>query len=94
MLENLGTQASQLALVDYASSETNSLEARQAALKAFTASHNRFGLQITRTQIVRQYDRYNASENLHEETQAILSGVLDVLEGQAAKPQAAARTEP
>ncbi|MEQ8208800.1 MAG: hypothetical protein RH917_03130 [Lacipirellulaceae bacterium] len=94
VLENLGTQASQLALVDYASSETQPAEGRQAALAAFTASHNRFGLQLTRTQIIRQYDRYNASEISSEETQMILGSILDVLEGRAAKPQAVSGTKP
>jgi len=80
VLAALGTAESQTALVDYASAQTLPIESRRAAAAAFAANVQRFGLQLTREQILRQYDRYNASETADADTQQVLGQILDVLE--------------
>ena len=80
VLGSLSTASSQQLLVDLASSPNQPLELRRLAGDAFGNSVGRFGKLLTADQIVRQYDRYNASETANEETQKVLSGLLDVLE--------------
>ncbi|WP_145063851.1 PleD family two-component system response regulator [Adhaeretor mobilis] len=91
VLTNLGTQMSQLALADYASSRTQTVQQRRAAQAGFAESVDHFGLQLTRTQLLRQYDRYNESEGSDAESQAVLSGLLDVIESRARRRK---RVEP
>ena len=50
------------------------------AAEALAASVAKFGIQLTREQILRQYDRYNASETADADTQQVLGSILDVLE--------------
>src|SRR5262249_36629630 len=57
----LGTPASQRALVDYASRASLPLAGRQQAVAAFQQSVARSGILLTDEEILRQYDRYNAS---------------------------------
>ena len=80
VLAALGTAESQIALLDYASAHTLPIEARRNAAAAFAANVERHGLNLTRDEILRQYDRYNASETADAETQEVLSQILDVLE--------------
>jgi hypothetical protein len=76
----LGTPDSQRALVDMASQTQWSLDIRRAAATAFRDSVKKFGVQLTSAEILRQYDRYNQSERLDRDTQAILNGLLNSLE--------------
>jgi hypothetical protein len=76
----LGTAESQSALADYASATSIPIATRQAAAAALAASVQRFGTQLTSAQILRQYDRYNASETADADTQQILGQILDVIE--------------
>jgi hypothetical protein len=80
VLAVLGTVDSQTALVDYASAQTLPIETRRAAAEALAANFRRYGIQLTRAQVVAQYDRYNASETADAETQAVLGGILDLIE--------------
>jgi hypothetical protein len=80
VLAALGTAASQTALLDYASAHTLSIEARRTAAAAFATSVSRHGLHLTRDEVLRQYDRYNASETADADTQQVLGQILDVLE--------------
>lgn len=81
VLAVLGTAESQVALVNFASTQTVPIEARRAAVGAFANSVQRFGLQLDSLQLNRQYDRYNASETADAATQQVLSRILDILEG-------------
>ncbi len=80
MLANLGTPASQAALVDLASRPTQPLSVRKAAAVGFGQSVRRFGILLTTAEIRRQYDRYNASANEDPETQKVLGLLLDQIE--------------
>ncbi|MBA3484199.1 MAG: hypothetical protein H0T51_20540 [Pirellulales bacterium] len=80
VLAALGTGQAQTALLDYASAYTLPIETRRVAAKAFAANVERHGLNLTREQIHRQYDRYNASETADPDTQQVLGQILDVLE--------------
>lgn len=80
MLGNLGTPRVQQQLADLASENQLPLDVRQAAVAALQAAFERNGILLTSEQIHRQYERYNASENLPEETQQILGSVLDAIE--------------
>jgi hypothetical protein len=86
-LANLGTHNAQRALVDLASQSTRPISVRQAAAKAFAKSVPRRGVQLTSEEIVRQYDRYNASRDMNEATQTLLGQILDAIEA----PREAAR---
>jgi hypothetical protein len=80
VLAALGTAESQAALADYASATTLPIEIRQQAAAGLAASFERYGIRLTSAQILRQYDRYNASEHADVDTQALLGGILDSLE--------------
>ncbi len=80
VLAALGTAESQTALADYASATTLPIEIRRQAAAGLAASFERYGIRLTSAQILRQYDRYNASEHADAETQALLGGILDRLE--------------
>jgi hypothetical protein len=86
VLAGLGTGPSQTALLDYASSHTAPIEGRRAAAAAFAASVQRHGMHLTREQVIRQYDRYNASETADADTQQVLGQILDVIEKKNPKP--------
>lgn len=94
-LANLGTHTAQLALVDLASQASRPIALRQAASAAFAKSAPRRGIQLTSDEILRQYDRYNASRDLNEATQSVLSSILDTIEAPskaaAKKPQPQAK---
>jgi CheY-like chemotaxis protein len=80
LLARIGSPRAQLALADVASQNNMPLAARQAAAGAFDQSIQSFGVLMTRDEIQRQYDRYNASRGLSVETQRILGALLDSLE--------------
>jgi len=79
----LGTPRAQTALVDFASQQSRSLGDRQAAAAGFAAAVKARGLLLTQVQIAAQYARYNASERLDTETQAVLASILDTIEAPA-----------
>ncbi len=80
VLASAGTGPSQRALLEYASSAAGDDALRTAAAEAFEQSVERFGKRITGADILRQYDRYNASGASRREEQERLGRILDVLE--------------
>ncbi|WP_254512510.1 hypothetical protein [Anatilimnocola floriformis] len=80
VLGMIASPKAQTALVDVASQVLRPLSDRQAALAGLQVAIKSRGIGLTKQQILDQYARYNASENLDSETQAVLSGVLDALE--------------
>ena len=83
VLANLGTPASQRALVDVASRSVNPLPIRQAAGRAFASNVRRFGLLLDRAAIRLQYTRYNQSVSQDRATQQVLASILDTIESRA-----------
>ena len=79
-LGHFGTADSQRALVDLASRPQAPIEQRKKAAGAFRQSVNQHGIQLTRDELLRQYDRYNASEHTDRPTQEVLGHVLDTIE--------------
>ena len=79
-LGNLGTPHAQQQLADVASQHQLPLEIRQAAVAALQHAFERHGILLTTEQIRLQYDRYNTSESLPEDTRQVLSSVLDAIE--------------
>ena len=79
-LGNLGTPLAQRQLTDIASQEQLPVEIRQAAVEALEHAFGRQGVLLTTQQIRRQYDRYNASESLSQETQQVLGAILNAIE--------------
>lgn len=94
VLGNLGTPKSQQALVELASRPTQPLETRQAAAEAFAGSVRRHGILLTTGEILRQYDRYNASATLDVETQNVLASILDSIEAPTAAKQPSGGKKP
>jgi hypothetical protein len=80
ILVNLGTPTAQRELIKFASQNGFPLEARQRAVEAFNRSIKNTGTMLTRDQIQRQYDRYNASALEPESTQKVLGAILDAIE--------------
>jgi CheY-like chemotaxis protein len=81
LLANVGTGAAQLSLVNYANSPGLPLESRRLAVESLASNVHRYSVQLTRSQILQQYDRYNSSETADLETQQLLSRVPDIIEG-------------
>jgi CheY-like chemotaxis protein len=80
ILASFPSQRSQLRLVDLASSRVLPIAQREKAAEAFRTNVERFGVQLTTSDILAQYDRYNASETADRPTQAVLGHVLDTIE--------------
>jgi CheY-like chemotaxis protein len=80
VIDDLGTHASQQALLAIANRTSQPIQSRQAATLAFGESVRRFGVRLTKDEILRQYDRYNASEFEDAATQELLGAVLDAIE--------------
>jgi CheY-like chemotaxis protein len=76
----VGTPSSQRALVDYASRTSLPIDARGQAADAFRASVGRHGILLSEVEILRQYDRYNASATADAATQQVLGSLLDTIE--------------
>jgi hypothetical protein len=81
VLARLGTHSSQRALLNLASRQQQPLEVRQLAAAAFEQSVHRFGVRISPSETVEQYDRYNQSAKSDKATQQLLSTILDIIEG-------------
>ena len=80
VLANIGTLSAQSTLADMASETARPVSVRQAAAEAFKNSVTRFGVLLSRRQILQQYDRYNASRVLDQDTQVLLGSILDAVE--------------
>ncbi len=83
----MATAGAQRSLVELASQHVLPLEVRQDAVRAFAQAVAKRRLMLTTTEILRQYDRYNMSAMLDQDTQQVLGSVLDIMEGAADKPQ-------
>jgi CheY-like chemotaxis protein len=81
----VGTPESQRSLVDFASRSSVPIDARQLAAASFQKSVSRSGILLTEEEILRQYDRYNASATADADTQKVLGTILDALESLRAK---------
>lgn len=79
-LAGIATADAQRALITLASQNAQPLSQRQAAAAAFRAAVARRGIMLTSDEILLQYDRYNQSETLDAETQAVLASLLDTIE--------------
>ena len=80
ILSALGTADSQRMLINYASELGLPIENRQAAAAAFTRSVEKNGVLLTSSEILQQYDRYNASELDTVESQKVFGSILDAIE--------------
>jgi CheY-like chemotaxis protein len=80
VMAQLATPSSQRALLDLASIGSQPLDVRKAAGAAFRQSVRQFGLRLSPSEIVQQYDRYNKSAQQDKETQRLLAALLDVIE--------------
>jgi hypothetical protein len=56
------------------------LDVRKVAGAAFRQSVRQFGLRLSPSEILIQYDRYNQSAKQDKETQQLLGALLDVIE--------------
>ena len=90
VLGQLGSAKSQTALVELASQDAYPLFGRQASAAAFAQAVKRRGVLLTKEQVRRQYDRYNASETKDQSTQTLLGEMLDAIEARSAPATAAA----
>lgn len=91
ILDNLAKSPehdAQAYLANLASDARRPLDLRQAAAAAFVAGVNEHGVLLDSAEVYRQYERYNASEMKDQETQALLSSMLDAIEAAAAKAEA------
>jgi HEAT repeat protein len=80
VLAQLGTPSSQRVLIDLASIGSQPIEVRKAAGAAFRQSVRQFGLRLSPSEILTQYDRYNQSAKLDKETKQLLGALLDLIE--------------
>ena len=94
VLTNIGTQASQQALVDLASRLVNPLAVRQAAAVALDLNVRRFGLLLDRQAVRSQYIRYDKSASQDPATQKVLDSLLKSIESRAAASLLHAATTP
>jgi hypothetical protein len=74
------TAGAQRSLVNMASRQVLPIESRQAAAQAFQTHVQKQGILLTSEEILRQYDRYNASETADKATQQLLALILNVIE--------------
>lgn len=80
------------ALLNFSSQNTQSLADRRHTVTALDAAIDRRGLLLTRPEVERQYDLYNASlETEGDETVELLSAILDAIEGPYRKKQEASK---
>jgi hypothetical protein len=79
-LAQFGTHTSQKSLLDIVNRATQPIQARQAAAVAFGDSVRRFGVRLTKAEILKQYDRYNQSRFEDEAGQTLLGATLDAIE--------------
>ena len=84
VLANLGTPASQQALVDVAGRFANPLAIRRAAGSAFGVNVHRFGLLLDQKAIQRQYAHCKEIASQDPATQQVLASILNTIESRAA----------
>jgi hypothetical protein len=80
VMAQFGTHASQQSLLEIANRAPQPMASRQAAAVAFGDSVRRFGLRLTKNDILRQYERYNQSRIEDQASQVLLGAVLDAIE--------------
>lgn len=80
ILGNLNVVPAQRILVEIASRLSEPLAVRQAAALAFQKSVMRNGTLLTSSEILMQYDLYNASAQHDRDTQDVLASILDTIE--------------
>ena len=85
ILSTQPTAVAQRAMLGFVSQGDLPIEARTTVVDAFEKAVQRSGAMLTGREIRLQYERYNASEGLPKETQALLGRVLDVLEAKREK---------
>jgi hypothetical protein len=79
-LGELPTAKAQRSLLELADLATQPLEARSAAAAAFARSVQRFGLLLSRNEILQQYELYNSNAGRNGQTHDVLGAVLDAIE--------------
>ncbi len=84
----LGTPSSQQTLADYASQSSVPLESRRRAAQTFRTSIDKHGVLLEPRDILRQYDRYNASATADAATQQVLGSLLDAIESRRSAAEA------
>lgn len=80
IVKSLGTPTAQRELLNFVSQSNHPLEDRRAAAQAFADLIKSKGTQLTREEVLQQYERYNASSLESVETQKLLGAILDALE--------------
>jgi hypothetical protein len=80
LLGTIGSPEAQSHLLKIANQDTLPIDHRESAGKAFDKSVGKFGVMLTRAQIITQYNVFNASEPLGPPTQQLLGAVLDTIE--------------
>ena len=80
IISGLGTPQSQKILLDFASELSLPVDKRMMAANGFAKSVAANGLLLTRSEIMQQYDRYNASEKDTVKSQQVLGALLDAIE--------------
>ncbi|MCA9213067.1 MAG: HEAT repeat domain-containing protein [Planctomycetales bacterium] len=80
VLGRVGSPIAQSRLLEIANQHLLPVGQRMKAAEAFSESTERFGIMLTRRQMLTQYDVYNASEALDQPTQELLGTVLDAIE--------------
>lgn len=83
LLAALGSSDSQMQLVALASSSSLTAAERLQAAQEFSASVDRFGMNLGREDVLRVYDVYNALGPNDPATAASLGAVLDAIEARA-----------
>ena len=83
IVSNVATPDAQRELVNLASQAGLPLDERQMVAAAFERSVKKNGLLLTSSEILEQYQRYNASEKQGVESQNILSSILDTIEAKS-----------
>jgi len=80
ILGQFGTPRSQQALIEFASEAHWPVSDRREAVKAFASAVQTRSILLTRDAILNQYRRYNGSARLDQQSQQLLSDILDILE--------------
>ena len=80
ILGQFGSPRSQQALMEFASEAHWPVGDRREAVKAFAAAVQKRSILLTRDAIMTQYRRYNGSARLDQQSQQVLSDILDILE--------------
>ncbi len=83
ILINLGTPTAQRELLNFASQSGMPIESREKVADAFYRAVQNGGTLLTKQEVLRQYDRYNASANESPATQKVLGSILDAIESRA-----------